>query len=128
MFFFSKINFQNTYVEHETPAPLSWKKILNFHFDYRDPSLSYTRERHSSLNSLFIVILVPESELLDELLPSYQSLSVATGYSMLVKLERSWRQISYYHLHPYFGIALFLFCVEKCSKVPWLQVYYQAFS
>ena len=42
--------------------------------------ISYTRERHSSLNSLlFIVILVPESELLDELLTSYQSLSVATG-------------------------------------------------
>ena len=90
--------------------------------------ISYTRERHSSLNSLlFIVILVPESELLDELLTSYQSLSVATGYSMLVKLERSWRQ-SNYHLHPYFGMALFLFCVEKCSKVPWLQAYYKAFS
>ena len=42
--------------------------------------IKYTRERHSSLNSLlFIVILVPESELLDELLTSYQSLSVATG-------------------------------------------------
>ena len=69
--------------------------------------IKYTRERHNSLNSLFIVILVPESELLDELLTSYQSLSVATGYSMLVKLERSWRQISYYHLHSYFGMAIF---------------------
>ena len=41
--------------------------------------ISYTRERHSSLNSLLPIILVPESELLDELLTSYQSLSVATG-------------------------------------------------
>ena len=50
--------------------------------------IGYTRERHRSLNSLlFIVIIVPESELLDELLTSYQSLSVATGWSMLVKLE-----------------------------------------
>ena len=91
--------------------------------------ISYTRERHSSLNSLLflIIILVPESELLDELLTSYQSLSVATGESILVKLERSWRQ-SYYHLHPYSGMAIFLFCVEKCSKVPWLQAYYKAFS
>ena len=34
--------------------------------------IKYTRERHSSLNSLlFLIILVPESELLDELLTSY---------------------------------------------------------
>merc|ERR1712223_337084 len=43
-----------------------------------------TRERHRSLNSLlFIVILVPESELLDELLTSYQSLLVATAEAIM---------------------------------------------
>jgi len=43
------------------------------------------RERHSSLNSLLflIIILVPESELLDELLTSYQSLSVATAEAIM---------------------------------------------
>ena len=36
---FKKIIFQNRYVELETPPP-SWKKnILNFHFDYLNPSL-----------------------------------------------------------------------------------------
>ena len=37
---FKKIIFQNRYVELETPAPFMEKIILNFHFDYLNPSLT----------------------------------------------------------------------------------------
>ena len=40
MFFL--IIFQNTYVELETPIPFMEKSILNFHFDYLTPSLSFS--------------------------------------------------------------------------------------
>ena len=38
---FQKIIFQNRYVELETPPPFMEKTILNFHFDYSNPSLKY---------------------------------------------------------------------------------------
>ena len=36
---YKKIIFQNRYVELETPPPFIAKTILNFHFDYLNPSL-----------------------------------------------------------------------------------------
>ena len=39
---FKKILFQNRYVELETP-PLMEKSILNFHFDYLNPSLMFPK-------------------------------------------------------------------------------------
>ena len=38
--FFKKIIFQNRYVALETPPPFMAKTILNFHFDYLNPSLN----------------------------------------------------------------------------------------
>ena len=37
---FKKIIFQKRYVELETPSPFMEESILNFHFDYLNPSLS----------------------------------------------------------------------------------------
>ena len=39
---FKKIIFQKRYVELETPPPFMAKTILNFHFDYWNPSLNLT--------------------------------------------------------------------------------------
>ena len=36
---FRKIIFQNRYVELATPPPFMAKTIINFHFDYLNPSL-----------------------------------------------------------------------------------------
>ena len=44
-----KIIFQNRYVALETPPPFMANAILNFHFDYWHPSLSWF---HSCLNLL----------------------------------------------------------------------------
>ena len=41
-----KIIFQNRYVELETPPPFMAKTILNFHFDYWNPSLTYSSSVH----------------------------------------------------------------------------------
>ena len=46
MFFFKKIICQNRYVELETPPPFMAKTILNFHFDYWNPSLTYSSSVH----------------------------------------------------------------------------------
>ena len=47
---FKKIIFQNRYVALETPPPFMANTILNFHFDYLNPSLRFSQE--------FLVILI----------------------------------------------------------------------
>ena len=40
---FKKIIFQNRYVALETPPPFMANTILNFHFDYPQPSITSIR-------------------------------------------------------------------------------------
>ena len=67
---FKKITLQNRYVELETPPPFMANTILNFHFDYWNPSLRLTGNTfRSSLNFGFFII-GPSSLFADSTSPS----------------------------------------------------------
>ena len=51
---FKKLIFQNRYVELEAPPPFMEKNILNFHFDYLNPSLTTTTPK-----SDYVIYVLP---------------------------------------------------------------------